>query len=236
MVDVTAAVLVATGFALGLAHAVDPDHIVAVSTLLCKNPNLRKSLLSATAWGAGHSATLLAVGLLVLALRVTIPPNVISFFELAAAVMLIVMGAWVLKPLLTGKHKPEEHKHSHPHTHVDSEGKPHMHIHTHETSNGHLHKSVFTGFLQGLAGSASIMLVTLTTVGSVELGLAFILVFGLGLILGMVGIACVINSIMAFTASRLERAHEKIQAVTGTVSISFGVFLALQVLVGFEII
>jgi ABC-type nickel/cobalt efflux system permease component RcnA len=229
MVDATAIVLVATGFALGLAHAVDPDHIVAVSTLLCKNPSLRKSLVSATAWGAGHSATILAVGLLVLALRVTIPPSVVSFFELAAAVMLIVMGAWVLKPFFTEKHKPEEHSHRH----VDSEGKTHMHIH--ETSPRHLHRSVFAGFLQGLAGSAAIMLVTLTTVSSAELGLAFILVFGLGLILGMVGIACIINSIMAFTTSRLERAHEKIQAVTGTVSIALGIFLALQVLLGFQI-
>jgi ABC-type nickel/cobalt efflux system permease component RcnA len=236
MLEVEAALLVATGFALGLAHAVDPDHIVAVSTLLCKNPNLRKSLVSATAWGAGHSATLLVVGLLVLALRVTIPPSVVSIFELAAAVMLIVMGAWVLKPFLTGKHLQAEHKHVHSHTHMDSEGKVQSHVHIHEEGHGHLHRSVFTGFLQGLAGSATIMLVTLTTVDSAELGLVFILVFGIGLILGMVGIACIINSIMSFTASRLERAHEKIQAVTGTISIAFGVFLALQVLLGFQVI
>jgi|WetSurMetagenome_2_1015567.scaffolds.fasta_scaffold03130_8 ABC-type nickel/cobalt efflux system permease component RcnA len=220
MLEVEAALLVATGFALGLAHAVDPDHIVAVSTLLCKNPNLRKSLTSATAWGAGHSATLLAVGLLVLALRVTIPPSVVSIFELAAAVMLIVMGAWILKPFLTGKQKEQGQAHNH----------------THEEGHRRLHKSVFTGFLQGLAGSAAIMLVTLTTVDSAELGLVFILMFGIGLILGMVGIACIINSIMSFTAARLKRAHEKIQAVTGTISIACGVFLVLQVLLGFQII
>jgi ABC-type nickel/cobalt efflux system permease component RcnA len=235
MLEAEAGILVATGFALGLAHAVDPDHIVAVSALLCKNANLRRSVLSATAWGAGHSATLLVVGVLVLALRVVIPPDVVRFFEFAAAVMLIVMGAWVLTPFIRGRRGYHGHAHVHPHTHVDDEGKTYTHIHSHEDSHGHL-RSVFTGFLQGLAGSAAIMLVTLTTVDSVELGLVFILIFGVGLILGMVGVAYVISCVMTFTATRLERAHEKIQGVTGTISIAFGVFLALQVLLGFQII
>jgi len=78
------------------------------------------------------------------------------------------------------------------------------------------------------------MLVALTTVSSWELGIIFILVFGAGVILGMVGIACLISSLLNYTASRLEGIHEKITAVTGIISISFGIYLITQVLLTYH--
>jgi cytochrome c biogenesis protein CcdA len=75
------------------------------------------------------------------------------------------------------------------------------------------------------------MLVTLTTVSSVELGLVFILVFGVGMILGMIGIACLVSSLLSYTASRLEKVHAAIKAATGLASIAFGIFIIAQVAV-----
>jgi ABC-type nickel/cobalt efflux system permease component RcnA len=227
MVDVASILIVATAFVLGLGHSLDPDHVVAVSTLICKNTSLRKSVASATAWGAGHSAVLLVVGLLVLGLRVSIPESVVQLFELAAGIMLIALGILVLRPFLTHKLRHRELQEANSQTSTSLDAPSHGH--------SHVHKSALTGVLQGLAGSAAIMLVTLTTVNSLELGLVFILVFGAGVILGMVSIACLISSLLNYTASRIEKVHEKIGAITGTISIGFGVFIITQILIQFHL-
>jgi ABC-type nickel/cobalt efflux system permease component RcnA len=230
MVDTAAILIVVTGFVLGLGHSLDPDHVVAVSTLLCNSTSLRKSVVSATAWGAGHSVVLLVVGLLVLGLRIAIPESVVQLFEFAAGIMLIVLGILVIKPLIA--HKPHTHQHEKdatPHTHSPFDDTSKI------TSHSHVHKSALTGVLQGLAGSAAIMLVTLTTVNSFRLGLVFILVFGAGVILGMVSVACLISSLLNYTAVHLEKVHEKIMAATGTISIGFGIFIIIQVLLHYYI-
>jgi len=233
MVNAAALLIIATGLILGLGHTLDPDHIVAVSTILCKCTTLRKSIVSATAWGAGHSATVLIVGLLVLALSVSIPESILRLFDAAAGAMLLVLGVLLLRPIVAQK----IHMHHHAgdpsvvaHSHLkESNNQGHDHGH------GHVHKSAFTGALQGLAGSAALMLVTLTTVGSVPLGLAFIAVFGAGVILGMVCISLAISSVLTYTATRLEKVHEIISIVTGSISIGFGLFLILQVVLGLHI-
>ncbi len=224
MVDVASAIAIATGFVLGMGHSFDPDHVVAVSTLLCKNTSLRKSIVSATAWGTGHSIVLFAVGLLVLAVRVEIPSGAMSIFQLAAGVLLIVLGIWVIRPFITGKLRLRNPKGK-----LDEQMDIHDQTHDHAGhDHAHLYKSLFTGALQGLGGSAAIMLVVLTTVESATLGLVYILLFGLGVIVGMISIAFVVSSILTYTVSHLERVHEKILAVTGTISICFGVFIVIQ--------
>ncbi|MGZ4850219.1 MAG: hypothetical protein ACXV2C_02425 [Candidatus Bathyarchaeia archaeon] len=225
MADVSSILILLTGFALGLGHSLEPDHVVAVSTLLCNTKSLRKSIASATAWGAGHSVVLFLVGLLVLILRVVIPESVVALFEFAGGFLLVVLGILVEKSLIAERTHTHQHgNHNHSHTH--------LHTHLTDSSEGHSHlrRSAVTGVLQGLGGSAALMLVTLTTVSSVELGLVFILIFGVGVILGMVGIACLVGSLLAYTASRLEKVHKAIKAVTGSASIVFGVFLIAQVL------
>ncbi|MFB3889761.1 MAG: sulfite exporter TauE/SafE family protein [Candidatus Bathyarchaeia archaeon] len=224
MVDIPSLLLVGTGFLLGLGHSLDPDHVVAISALVCNSPSLRKSIASAVAWGTGHSVTLFLVGLLVLAFRIAIPDSVVQALELAAAAMLVALGVLVMKPFVAGSIRGKSHRRqidSENHATLDSSGTPHAHA--------HVHKSVATGVLQGLAGSAAVMLVVLTTVNSAVLGLIFIALFGVGVVLGMVGISCVIGTLLTYTASRLKRVHEKIQAVTGLISIGFGIFIFMQV-------
>jgi len=225
-VEFTPILILATGFALGLAHSLDPDHVVAVSTLLCNSPSLHKSIVSATAWGAGHSIMLFIVGLLLLTLRVAIPDSIVSLFELAAGVLLVILGLFVLKPIIV------ERIHSHGHAnHDESHAQSHSHVAEPVKEYTHLHKSAITGGLQGLGGSAALMLVTLTTVSSVELGLVFILVFGVGMILGMIGVACLFSSLLSYTASHLEKVYVAIKAATGLASIVVGVFIIAQIAV-----
>jgi sulfite exporter TauE/SafE len=202
----------------------DPDHIVAVSALLCNSRSIRKSITSATVWGIGHSTVLFLVGVLVLILRVAIPQNVVNIFEFAAGAMLIVLGSYVIRPLIMNRIKSnltEETKHFH-HDHNSTPS---------EKSHAHIHKSALTGALQGLGGSAALMLVTLTTVSSVITGLVFIFIFGVGVIMGMIGISCLVGSIMSYTASNLEKVHKIIKAITGTASILFGTYIIVGILI-----
>ena len=224
--DLSVILILLTGLALGLEHSLDPDHIVAVSTLLCNSRSIRKSIASATIWGVGHSAILFVVGVFVLILRVAIPENVVNVFEIVAGIMLIVLGSLVIRPLVI-----ERAKSSQPMIQTKQLSPQDTNLTNSKKGHTYMHKSALAGVLQGLGGSAALMLVILTTVSSVVTGLAFILIFGIGVILGMIGIACMVGSIMAYTASNLEKVHRIIIAVTGSASIVFGIFIIVNVLI-----
>jgi ABC-type nickel/cobalt efflux system permease component RcnA len=230
--DLSIIFVLLTGLGLGLGHSLDPDHVVAVSTLVCNNKSLRKSITSAAVWGIGHSAVLLVIGLLVLTLSVVIPQTVLKLFDCAAGVLLIILGVMVVRPLIAEKISPHQgtaygHNYSHTHSHSPT----HEYDNEHEHSHSHMHKSAFTGALQGLGGSAALMLVTVSTVNSVIIGTAFIFLFGVGVILGMVGVACLVGSVIAYTASNLEKVHKLIKALTGSASIVFGIVIIVYALV-----
>ena len=230
--DLSIIFILLTGLGLGFAHSLDPDHVVAVSTLLCNNKSIRKSITSATVWGVGHSTVLFIIGLLVLTLSVVIPQSVLRLFDSAAGVLLIILGALVIRPLIAERIRPDQINHEHTHSHPQLHPHSHPHDHTKDNHHGHahLHKSALTGALQGLGGSAALMLVTLSTVNSVGVGLVFICLFGVGVILGMIGIACLVGSVMAYTASNLEKVHKIIKALTGSVSIVFGILIIVYAL------
>ena len=226
--DLSIIFILLTGLGLGLGHSLDPDHVVAVSTLVCNNKSLRKSIASATVWGIGHSAVLLVIGLLVLTLSVVIPQSVLKIFDCAAGVLLIILGVMVVRPLIAEKISPHQGT---PYGHHTTHSHTHEHDNKQEHSHSHLHKSAFTGALQGLGGSAALMLVTLSTVNSVMIGTAFIFIFGVGVILGMVGVACLVGSVIAYTASNLEKVHKLIKVLTGSASIVFGIAIIVYALV-----
>jgi ABC-type nickel/cobalt efflux system permease component RcnA len=228
--DLSIIFILLTGLGLGFAHSLDPDHVVAVSTLLCNNKSLRKSITSATIWGISHSAVLFIIGLLVLTLSVVIPQSILKLFDCAAGILLIILGALVLRPLIIERISPHkivgpEHIHFHSHSHSTD------HNHSHDHGHAQLQKSAVTGALQGLGGSAALMLVTVSTVNSVLMGSIFIFLFGVGVILGMVGIACLVGSVMAYTALNLGKVHKIIKAVTGSASIVFGIVIIIYALI-----
>lgn len=232
------------GFVLGLKHALDADHLVAVSAIVSE----RKGFLSASVvgmlWGLGHTAALLAVGFLVLALRVQIPESIAAWMEFAVAVMIVGLGVNVLWKVSRGGrvhthvHTHNTHLHAHPHLH--SPGETHEHSFSHHRlplswAHGFLHharsgkKSILIGMVHGMAGSAALMLVVLASIASTAVGIIYIAVFGLGSILGMLIMSTLISLPFVASAHRSERMNIVVRSIAGIVSVVFGLFLAWQI-------
>lgn len=204
------------GFMLGLKHALDADHVVAVSAIVSENKNLRKSSLLGVFWGFGHTLTLLLVGLVVLVFKISIPENVALSLEFLVGVVLVVLGLTVLKKVHLHFHRHEEEKHIH------------IHSHKHENSHSHEHRSFAVGVVHGLAGSGALMLLILATIDTVWQGIFYILVFGLGSILGMLLISTVIGLPFAATAN-FEKLNMRIRVVAGIISILLGIAIIIEI-------
>lgn len=218
------------GFALGLAHALDPDHMVAVSTLVSRSSSLAKSAAAGAFWGIGHTITLLAVGLLVLLLGITIPPAAASYFKFLAGMTLVLLGVSVVVQYRRQKahfhhHYHEEELQSHFHLHFHKETEDHR-----EQHHGERRRPLLVGMVQGLAGSAAFMLIVLTTTPTAWLGLLYIVVFGLGTVLGMVVTTLLIGSTLTYLAQRIPAVHSKVQILIGIASIVAGTIISTGII------
>ena len=215
------------GFVLGLRHALDPDHVVAVTTLASQKIGLRRTSLVGAFWGLGHALSLGAVGGVILALRLTVPPAVSHALESLVAVMLIVLGTLALRRALRWK------LHAHPHEH---DGATHVHFHAHrreETPAVHLHphplqgglRPFLVGLVHGLAGSAGLALLALTAAPTLRAGLAYLVIFGLGSIAGMLILSALLSVPLAYVEARYSALHRAVQVAAGAVSVAFGLYL-----------
>jgi ABC-type nickel/cobalt efflux system permease component RcnA len=200
--------------------------VAAVSTLLAREASLARSCLRGTFWGAGHTAALLAAAVAVVAFRVTIAPEVTRGVELGVAIMLILLGGCALRRSLGAWTL-----HRHVHTHG---GRPHVHLHLHERedpSHDHPHllraagRPFFVGVAHGMAGSGSLMLLALAAVPSPAGALLYVLVFGLGSTVGMLGAAGLLGVAFALTAGRWEAAFAATEALAGLASVVLGTAL-----------
>lgn len=183
--------LVGLGLSIGLEHAFEPDHVAAVSTQvsrgrfaqksatnIVKTSAIKSTILGAL-WGAGHTTTLVLVGLLVYTLAVRIEQQIFSGLELVVGLMLIFLAITTIlnKKLIMPRHR-------HPHQHKD--GTIHYDAHIHDdTDHTHNHRSYLIGCMHGLAGSGGLVVLTAATLSNVGAVLSFILIFGIGSILGM---------------------------------------------------
>ncbi len=204
------------GFVLGLKHALDADHVVAVSAIVSENRSLRKSSLLGVFWGFGHTATLLLVGLVVLLFKISIPQTVALSLEFIVGVVLVVLGLSVLQKVHLHFHRHKKEKHIH------------VHSHEHENSHSHEHRSFAVGAVHGLAGSGALMLLVLATIDTVWQGIFYILIFGFGSVLGMLLISTVIGLPFAATAN-FENVNMKIRIVAGVISILLGVAIIIEI-------
>jgi high-affinity nickel permease len=221
------------GLILGVKHALDADHVIAVSTIVSEHRSLKWASLIGAFWGLGHTATLFVVGLLVIGLRLTIPTRVALALEFLVALMLVVLGLSILWRTF-GVEKLHLHAHSHnPETHA------HFHLHgIREEDHSHPHpfksmqKPFLVGMVHGLAGSAALMLLVLTTIPSPLAGLAYIVIFGVGSVGGMLILSSLIGLPFILTARRFTLLNRWIRASAGIASLVFGLFLGWEI--GFE--
>ena len=221
------------GVILGIKHALDADHLVAISTIVSEHKDLKWASLIGAFWGLGHTATLFVVGLLVIVLRVTVPPRLALGLEFLVAVMLVALGSNLLWRsfgvekihLHTHTHNPETHAHFHVHA---SPGQDHSHTHPFKS----MRKPFLVGMVHGLAGSAALMLLVLTTIPSPLAGLGYILIFGVGSVGGMLVLSSLIGLPFVLTAQRFNALNRWIRVLAAVASIAFGLFLAWEI--GFE--
>jgi ABC-type nickel/cobalt efflux system permease component RcnA len=230
--DSTVMTALAGGFVLGLRHALDPDHLVAVSTIVSDHTSLRRSSVIGTFWGLGHSASLLGVGLLIILLRVSIPQHVLPWMEAPVAVMLIVLGISATRRALRERGVAI---HSHVHEHGSQ---PHAHVHVHVgEEHDHMHRiyklgrrPFAVGLVHGFAGSAVLVLLVLTEIPSVALGLVYMAVFGIGSIGGMLIMSALISVPFVLTARRFEAINTTIRLCAGLFSLAFGLMIVWELL------
>ena len=211
-VNETGFALFGLGFALGVRHALDPDHLVAVSTIVSRNNSIVRSSFAGALWGLGHTASLFLCGTIVLALRITIPERFVAMAESAVAVMLVLLGINALWRALKDS-RLRVHVHAH-------EGRRHIHVHVQKIG----FRSFLIGMVHGLAGTGALMLVVIATTPSFVAGSFYILIFGFGSIGGMLVLSGLISIPFVFSARFFYAFHNGLQFVTALLSIALGVF------------
>lgn len=227
-------VALGVGLLFGLKHATEVDHIVAVSTIASRHRSILSSILVGGLWGVGHTAALLITGAFVLSFRIVIPERVSGWLEFVVALMIIGLG---LNALWSSLRKPQ-HLHLHQHSH-DGVSHTHVHFHERQTVHGkslqHNHavsqlgvKPFFVGVVHGLAGSGALTLLVLTQIKSPVVGFLYLVVFGLGSIVGMLLMTGLIGLPFVLTSQKLSGVHYRLQVVAASLSIAFGCWYAYQ--------
>jgi high-affinity nickel permease len=220
----------ALGFVLGLKHALDADHLAAVSTFVSEEKNVLKSSLIGVYWGMGHTAALLVFGMAIAAFRLAVSPRLSQLLEFLVGCMLVFLGANVLRRLLKSR---AIHVHVHEHA-----GTAHSHLHLHVGGAEHTHqhhvlrvggRPFVVGVVHGLAGTAAVMLLVVGAIPSLFLALGYILIFGIGSIGGMMIMSMLMSVPLALAARRLVAVERWIRLAAGLFSLGFGIFLAWDV-------
>jgi ABC-type nickel/cobalt efflux system permease component RcnA len=232
------AVTLGLGFALGLKHAVEADHLAAVSTIVSERRSLAGAAAVGALWGVGHTAALVVAGFFVIVLGMSIPERITNLLELGVALMIIGLGARLL--YIVCRHWRSAHVHTHTH-----DGATHTHFHFHDERGSHAaHTShhgphngitgwrpVAVGLIHGLAGSAALTLLVLTGVarsGGPALGLAYLVVFGAGSVGGMMVMSCLIG--LPFKAADgVDRVLQPMRILAGLGSAVFGIGYAWEI-------
>ena len=224
--DGTGLAILGLGFALGVRHALDPDHLVAVSTIVSRNKSIARSSLAGAFWGLGHTASLFICGTIVLALRLSIPESFVATAEKAVAGMLVLLGVNALwRAIKNSKlhvhfHTHEGRRHIHFHVHKPEEPAPHDHRHTLAIG----FRSFLIGMVHGLAGTGALMILVVAAAPSFIAGSLYILIFGIGSIGGMLILSSVISIPFVLSARSFHVFNHGLQFVTALLSIALGLF------------
>jgi len=214
--------ILALGFFLGMRHATDSDHVIAVTTIVSRARSARAALWIGALWGLGHSATILTVGGGIVLFGWVIPPRLGLSMEMSVAVMLIVLGAMNLSGALS---RINQLARRHQHAGEEEEAAvPHAHFHV----RGPL-RPLAIGVVHGLAGSAAVTLLVLTTIKSAGMALFYLAIFGAGTVAGMMLLTLAMALPISALSHRYQNAEHLLARVTGLVSIAFGLFLAYRI-------
>lgn len=258
------------GLVLGMRHATDADHVIAVSTIVTRERRLGIAARIGMWWGAGHTLTIMLVGAAIIVFKFSIPPRLGLAMEFAVAVVLILLGVSAVRGLLrhamarvfggSGAESPRFIVHTHRHSHDAAHAHRHPHVHVIEEADGdpaqrkesdrhHDHglppaalgamarlgtrfpqaKAFGVGLVHGLAGSAAIALLVLGAIPDPLWAVLYLMVFGVGTILGMILITTAIGVPLVAAAERAAGFNRALALGSGLLSFGFGAFLAYQI-------
>jgi len=218
---------------IGMSHALEADHVAAVSAMASKQKSFSAIVRTGAVWGLGHTATLMAFAGGALGLGLAINEQLAGGLEFGVGLMLMGLGGYILWRLVQDR--------IHFHMHKHGQDVTHFHAHSHKTeplAHDHDHtpfpfKSLVVGMMHGMAGSAVLLMLTASSAPSPALGMAYVALFGFGSILGMAALSAIIAVPLAFTARYLTWANWGLQAATGTATLFIGAHTvyALQTLI-----
>jgi high-affinity nickel-transport protein len=247
--------IIALGFFLGMRHATDPDHVIAVTTIVARYRKISHAAVIGAFWGVGHTLTILLVGSGIILFGWVIPKRVGLSMEFSVALMLILLGVFNLTGLLqwmndtfsTGgaesgigdphAHSPGDHDHVHSHQH-DPEVVPHgsalvplgwFDRHFGRLGLYQIVRPLIVGLVHGLAGSAAVALLVLTTIQNPKWAIVYLLVFGIGTIAGMMFITGAMVLPFAYAGKRFSRLNQGLRVASGLISVAFGLFLVYEI-------
>lgn len=251
--------IIALGFFLGMRHATDPDHVVAVATIVSRQRNISRAALIGAFWGLGHTLTILVVGTAIILFNIVIPARIGLSMELSVGIMLIILGIanvvsflraipLSLSDATKGNLADPAPIHSHPHSHGDY---IHTHGHTHDPGSHPHHpertplafldrvlapshfyqhlRPLVVGIVHGLAGSAAVALLVLATIRNTRWAIVYLLVFGVGTIAGMMVITMSLASTLKVAATRSHYIAGKLGMAAGLLSLAFGFFVVYHI-------
>jgi high-affinity nickel-transport protein len=247
--------ILAIGFFLGMRHATDPDHVIAVSTIVSRERSIAKAAFIGILWGVGHTLTILAVGAAIVLFGLAIPARVGLTMEFCVGLMLILLGILNLSGAMkwmsekfSPVHPPVTGEHAHIHEH---DAKLHFHWHSHAAEREHHAESLvppqtlerslgglglyqtlrplFVGIVHGLAGSAAVALLVLSAIREPKWAVLYLLVFGIGTIAGMMLITSIIALPFSFVGYRFAWLNRSLIIGSGVLSLAFGLFVCYQI-------
>src|ERR1700722_5802636 len=237
------------GLFLGMRHSTDPDHVVAVSTIVSRQGSIRSSATIGLLWGLGHTLTIFLVGSAIIIFGVVIPPRLGLSMEFCVALMLILLGVlnltgvmrWITERLTPLRSVPAAT--SQPAVcvyRISAEpGK------TKRRPSGHMElffdrvigklglyqtiRPLVVGLVHGLAGSAAVALLVLSTIKSPFWSTAYLLVFGFGTMVGMMLMTAAISIPLVYTGKKFFKINRRLTAISGFASMAFGIFLVYHI-------
>ena len=201
--------ILALGFLLGMRHATDSDHVIAVTTIVSQQRKVSSAALTGISWGIGHSITLLIVGAAIILFGVVVPERLGMSLEFCVALMLVLLGLLNLGGFRRSRSEAHEHSHRH---------------------GFYLRfRPVVIGAVHGLAGSAAVALLVLPVIRDPVWAILYLLIFAAGTIAGMMLITAMIAVPITYSANRFQSFNCHISTATGAFSMAFGLFLVYQI-------
>ncbi|HKW57732.1 MAG TPA: hypothetical protein VJN42_10270 [Candidatus Acidoferrum sp.] len=231
--------IIVLGFFLGMRHATDADHVIAVTTIVSRQRSIKSAVMIGALWGLGHTLTIFLVGSAIVVFGWVVPKRIGLTMELSVGLMLVLLGILNLSGILRwltqtftpsaladsasaqhSGHAQSDAIHSHPHSHIpERRGRLGLY---------QLVRPLAVGIVHGLAGSAAVALLVLTTIGVPRWAILYLLVFGVGTIAGMMLITAAIAVPFVASAPRLQRLNRGLSFASGFISLAFGLFIVYQ--------